>query len=719
MAKNKREYRGAKKPESRLGLGSERLARRTAAAGEKRSWGLMDRKAYAPGKKRKPARIKKHPGLAGKIVSRNLDWSGLRLKAVAVIFALLWVSLWGRAYYVQVVEGPKLAAMAARQHRTSEFAAGERGEIFDCRGRLLAKSVAIKSIFADPSRVHNPGDVAVKLASILELDAAELKRKLTSSGTHVWIARQIGDAPAAAVRDARLPGIKIVTEYARQYPNKHLAGRLIGFVGLDDRGLEGLEASLDEHLAGKQSNYVVERDATGSKLYYDDAGHAIDIGGKDVRLTLDVNVQYTAEEALEKAVKTHNAKWGGCLVVKVDNGHVLAWAEYPRFNPNAYKKYNPASWRNRMAMDPIEPGSVIKPLLVAAALQEKVVEPDTIFYCEKGRMRLDRKLIRDVSAKDWLPVRKIVLYSSNIGAAKIAMALGAEKYYNYLAQLGFGQRIGLPLAGESGGILRPPGDWERIDLAASGFGQGFSVTLPQLAKGFMCLANGGVLKPLRLVLDPYVPVQAETRVFDPAVAREVLRMMRSVVDEGTGSRAQIPGLAVAGKTSTAQKASPEGGYGSKVVASFVGLFPAEKPEYLILISVDEPEPSHYGGVVAAPAFKEVALKTLAFMGGLPDAPAVMANNDTILNNPTPVRFCSSAEMRGKVDRTCVIPGDAVPDVRGLSIRRAMEIFAGKGVVPSLKGAGSMVTRQEPVPGKPWPVGANQCILWLQDNAERS
>ena len=173
------------------------------------------------------------------------------------------------------------------------------------------------------------------------------------------------------------------------------------------------------------------------------------------------------------------------------------------------------------------------------------------------------------------------------------------------------------------------------------------------------------------------------------------------------------------KRAPRKRLHPKGDTAQKSLRLLWGSFPAEKPEYLILISVDEPEPSHYGGVVAAPAFKEVALKTLAFMGGLPDTPAVVANNDTILNNPTPVRFCSSAEMRGKVDRTCVIPGDAVPDVRGLSIRRAMEIFAGKGVVPSLKGAGSMVTRQEPVPGKPWPVGANQCILWLQDNAERS
>ena len=202
---------------------------------------------------------------------------------------------------------------------------------------------------------------------------------------------------------------------------------------------------------------------------------------------------------------------------------MLAWAEYPRFNPNAYKKYNPASWRNRMAMDPIEPGSVIKPLLVAAALQEKVVEPDTIFYCEKGRMRLDRKLIRDVSAKDWLPVRKIVLYSSNIGAAKIAMALGAEKYYNYLAQLGFGTSVLAclwPVKAAAFCVLLETGNVSIWPLRVSD--KAFPSPCRSWPRGSCCLANGGVLKPLRLVLDPYVPVQAETRVFEPAVAREGL-----------------------------------------------------------------------------------------------------------------------------------------------------------------------------------------------------
>lgn len=722
MARNKREYRGQNKTEPRWnlargkaessgGLASRLLQRRSSVTPAKTD-ALLN-------KKRKPAKVQKHPGLAARVVSRHFDWPRFRLRAVAVFFGLLWLGLWFRAYQVQIVDGPALAERAARQHRTTEFVVGERGQIFDSNGRLLAKSVAIKSIFANPARVQNPAETAMVLAEILGQDAKAIRARLDSDSPHVWIARQIGDAPAARVRDAKLPGIHITTEYARQYPNKHLAGRLVGFVGTDDKGLEGLEASLDQFLAGKQSTYSVERDATGRKLYFDAQGEEVDIRGRDVRLTLDINLQNTAEEALETAVKLYKAKWGGCLVVRVQDGHVMAWAESPRFNPNAYGKYKPDQWRNRLAMDSFEPGSSAKPLLVAAALQEGVVGAETVFYCENGRMNLDRKTIRDVSAKEWLSVTNILRHSSNIGTAKIAMALGAEKYHAYLSRLGFGNKLGLPLTGESTGILRPPKTWERIELATSGFGQGFSVTLAQLATAYLCLANEGLAKPLRLVLDPPVQQQYETRVFEPAVAREVLRMLENVVTDGTGVRAQIQGLSVAGKTSTAQKASPQGGYGKEVVASFVGMVPAQQPEYLILISIDEPDTARFGGVVAAPAFREVALKTMAYLGRLPDVAVATAPEPApeFVQSVSTVRFCSTSEIREKVDKTCVIPGDAVPDVRGLSIRRAIEILAGKGVVPSLKGAGSVVVRQEPAPGQPWPVGTNQCTLWLQDHAE--
>jgi cell division protein FtsI (penicillin-binding protein 3) len=656
-----------------------------------------------------------NPGLKKPVRVHAIDWGRVRLQAVVVIIALLWLGLWTRAAFVQLVNGPSLEAMAARQHRTSEFVVGERGQIFDSKGRLLAKSVAVKSVFVDPRKVVDKQATAETLAPILKMSVQDILAQLKAKGAHAWIARQVGDAVGARVEEAGLAGVYITTEYARQYPNKELAGRLLGFVGLDDQGLEGLESAFNDHLAGKRAEYAVERDATGSKLYFDALGREVEVRGKDLTLTVDSTIQYMAEEVLAGVVEKNKGKWGGCLVVRVDDGHILAWAEYPAFNPNAYRTYAPEQWLNRMVMEPIEPGSAIKPLLVAAAMQEKKVEPDTIFYCEKGRMRLEKKTIRDVSSREWLSVSHIVQFSSNIGVAKIAMEVGAAKYHAYLSRLGFGSRMGLPLAGERSGILRAPETWDTFELATAGFGQGFSATLPQLARAYLCLANDGVLKPLHLVRDPAAAPQPATRVFDPTVARKVMRMLALAVEDGTGGRARIPGLSIGGKTSTAQKASPEGGYGDKIVASFVGFVPAEKPEYLILVSVDEPESERYGGVVAAPAFRDVALKTMAYLGRLPEAAPVVAEAAAVA--PEPSR--SNNEIRGKVDRSNLIGSGKVPDVRGYTVRKAVEVFAGRGIVPSLKGSGHVVGRQSPEPGAPWPDPAKQFILWLQSDAEQS
>ena len=688
-----------------------RLAARSTTKGSK----TADRKYALPRTKNMVKRQRLNPGLKTSVHVSARDWGAVRLKAVVVFFALLWLCLWTRAGFVQLVNGPELGALASRQHSTTEYVVGERGQIVDCNGRLLAKSVAVKSVFADPRKIGDKAVTARALASILDLKPGAVKKLLSEKGAHVWIARQIDDAKGAKVADLKLQGVYITREYARQYPNKQLAGRLLGFVGLDDQGLEGLEAAFDELLAGKKANFSVERDAAGRKMYFDAFGKEVEIRGKDLRLTLDSNMQFMAEEALAKAVKEHKGKWGGCMVVRVEDGHIMAWAEYPAFNPNAYRNYKPTQWLNRMVMVPIEPGSSIKPLLVAAALQEGKIEPDTIFYCEKGRWKVDRKVIKDTSKHDWLPVNRIIQHSSNIGVAKIAITLGARKYYSYLSRLGFGSRTGLPLAGERSGILRSPDTWDKFELATAGFGQGFSVTLPQLARAYLCLANDGVLKPLHLVMDPYDVDLPEMQVFEPSVTRSVMEMLRQVVQEGTGKRGGIPGLVVAGKTSTAQKASPAGGYGKKVVASFVGFVPGDRPEYLILVSVDEPEPQHYGGVVAAPAFKEVALRTMSYLGRLPEKPVAVAA-DTSKAKPL---YCSRAELRAKVSKDCIVAADKVPDVRGYTIRKAMEVFAGKGVVPSLRGSGQVVAKQTPAPGEPWPAAAKQYILWLQDNAERS
>lgn len=650
--------------------------------------------------------------------SRNYDWSWFRLTGVSIVLGLLWASLWCRAYYVQVMQGPKLASMASKQHQSSELVSGERGQIFDSKGRLLAKSVEIQSVYVRPSELEDPTKTLQALSEVLGTSVKDLANKLGTRSGHVWMARQIGDQAAAKVKDAKIKGAYLTTEYMRLYPNKHLAGQLIGFSGLDDQGLEGLEASFNDHLSGKSALYIVQRDAAGNKLYLDVEGREVDVRGKDVKLTLDTNIQFVAEEALSKTVTTYNARWGACLVVEVESGNILAWAENPPFNPNNYKKYSPNRWRNHSAIDTFEPGSCLKPLVVASGMQESICNAETIYHCENGKFNVAKKVVRDVHPHDLLSVRKIVRYSSNIGAAKIALQLGKTRLYSYLNRLGYGDRTGLPLVGESRGVLRPPGSWEEIETATIGFGQAISVTALQMAKAYLCLANFGVSKPLRLVLDPPMDNQPEMRIFSPNVVKEVLSMLSEVVElDGTGKRAKIEGLRVAGKTSTAQKASPNGGYGDKVVASFIGFFPMEKPEYLIVVVVDEPEPEHYGGVVAAPAFREVALKTLSYLGRLPEIPLQAAEEK--FNREAAAQ---RAETDKRDTRVRLVEKGKVPDVVGLSVRRAVEVLAGQGVVPTVKGEGMFVTKQAPLPGKPWAEqekDPGKCILWLSSNAKQS
>jgi cell division protein FtsI (penicillin-binding protein 3) len=641
--------------------------------------------------------------------ARHRDWAGIRLAGVAVLFGLAWLALWGRAFQVQVLMGEELARKARRQHVASEFVSGERGRILDRRGRVLAQSVQCRSVFARPAKIENPARAASQLSRIFAVSAHTLVKRFTSTRPFVWVARQAGDREIAMLEKLDIPGVELVDEYKRIYPNGSLAGQLLGFTGYDGDGLEGVERSMDAELAARGGKAVVQRDARGRKLYLDgpmddEAGR-----GRDVELTIDADIQAVAESALQKAVVRNQADNGTCLVVDVATGEVLAWAQYPFFNPNTFRRQSPAAWRNRIALDALEPGSTIKPLLVAAALQEGVVKASTRFDCEEGKWQMPGALVRDTHKYGDLSVADIIRLSSNIGAAKIGLELGAARYRDYLAKLGFGERPGLPLPGETRGILRDAGAWTDVDLANVSFGQGLAASPLQMATAYLCLARGGVYEPLSIVRGA-AKAEPERMVFRPEIAATVLGMMREVVEgAGTGTSARIPGLDVGGKTGTAQKASATGGYGDEYLASFVALIPAERPQYLIQVMVDEPQPHHYGSVVAAPAVREVAVQTLAYLGRLPEpaaAAAVAARADEPVDA---VRVAlAPADARAQSRRA----GRTVPDVVGLSLRRAVEIFADAGTVPDCKGDGVVVERQDPRPGRPWPEQGRACVLWL-------
>lgn len=649
---------------------------------------------------------------------RSRDWGRARLWCVVCVFAAIWLGLWVRAGYLQLWQGAKLASMARRQHLSAEFETGRRGEILDRHGRVLAKTLMVNSIYARPLEVQGAYKTAARLAPVLGEPVRVLAAKLRSRSNFVWLARQVGDKAAAGVRAADLPGVHVTSESRRLYPNKHLAGQLLGFVGVDGKGLEGLEQRFQRHLSGRKARFVVARDGSGERLFLDQEGREVDIDGRDVTLTIDAHIQDMAESALARTVTTFDGRAGMCLVVEVDSGDILAWAHYPFFNPNVFRREAPRIWRNRVTLDVFEPGSTIKPLLFAAALQKNVVAEDTPVHCENGRWSFSGETIRDSHSYGWLPVHDVLTYSSNIGAAKVGLLLGARTYHAYLRDLGFGQAAGLPLPGEARGILRPGHVWNDFDLAAASFGQGIGVTTVQLAQGFLSLAAGGLCKPLRLVRDPAGESGTVKRVFDENVAAKVRQMMIDVVEsDGTGARARIPGMVMAGKTGTAQKAGPDGGYGERHVSSFVGFVPGDDPRYLILAVVDEPHPQYYGGVVVAPLVREVALKSLGYLGELPET--TLAGTRAEGQEDFRPRH-GKGRARGRVVREPT-PADwkatemaRVPDVVGMPLRRAAEMFISKGITPRLEGHGGRVARQSPASDSPWPdPDSRRVTLWLE------
>ncbi len=679
----------------------------------------------------------------------HVDWGRVRIRCVFIVFVLCFCALWARAWYLQMVDGPRLAEYARRQHVTSELVAGRRGNILDRDGQVLARSVEAVSVYANPGDVTDPLLTANTLGPILGVSPQTLYDKIArTKRKFVWLRRKIDDYTASAVRMARLPGIGLSKEYERVYPFKHMAGQLLGFVGNEDKGLEGLELALNDRISCQPTRQIVQRDAQGRRFYLRRDGEE-DPHGDDVQLTIDAQLQFFAEDAVAHVVREQKASWGGALVVDVPTGEILAWAQYPFFNPNSYRTSRPSIYRNRLAQDALEPGSTLKPLVLAAAMQQRLVSRDTIIDCENGRWQTRFTLLRDTSTRGRIPVHKVIRYSSNIGMAKIGLMMGPRTMYDYLHDLGFGERTTVPVA-ENCGILHKVKNWTEVDTMSISFGQGISVTPVQMAQAYLTLLNNGVRKNLVLVRGMEEPAE-KRQIFSRAVTREIRRMMFEVVNEkdGTGRRAAIDGVAVAGKTGTAQKADRRSGaYGARRTASFVGFLPVDEPRYLILVFIDEPSEAKYGGVIAAPVFREIAQRSLAYSGvldirkkgtggttvaaaqgegsgrGLAVSPMLnpfekssrRLSDTELAELRRPASHADAMRLPGYLAR----PSATVPDVQGKTLRNAVELFARAGIMPELKGHGMRVVRQDPPPGTPWPEDEGgrskvEYILWLSES----
>lgn len=533
------------------------------------------------------------------------------------------------AFIMQVIQYPTWVERARAQTVGFIQPLSYRGSIYDREGRLMAISVPQRSLSVEGDQIENPRRLAAQLAPILKEPAVRLEKKLACTKHFAWLKRHLTDHQALAIESLKARGLTLANEFKRFYPYRHVGGQVVGFVGIDGAGLEGVEKSFDDVLREKQLRFEEFRDGVRKSLWVQSTPPPEPHESLGVRLTLDTFVQNLCETELEKAVLQYRAAGGEAVVLDAQTSEVLAMANWPYFDPNLCDKKNPNSWRNRSITDSFEPGSTFKVFLMSAALEEGVVKEKDRIFCENGKCWLAGHLINDTHSYGWLTIPEVIKYSSNIGASKVALQMGSERYHRYMQAFGFGLPTGICLPGEVKGLLRPYKRWRPIDLATSGFGQSMGVTTMQLTMAVSCIANGGEYAPPLIVKElldasgqPVNRFRSKPvrRAIQQKTATTICDMMRSVTEEGgTGVRAAPEGFTAAGKTGTAQVLdSQTRRYASnKYTSIFTGFIPAEKPRLVITVVVHEPHGSNYGGIVAAPVFRNIAAKALPYLGVLP------------------------------------------------------------------------------------------------------
>ncbi|MDX8388674.1 MAG: penicillin-binding protein 2 [Ghiorsea sp.] len=520
-----------------------------------------------------------------------------------------------RAVDLQWAQTDSLTTKAESQ-RVRQFDVGApRGPIVDAQGKVLSESIEVPSIAALASELNK--DDLPKLAKALGIPLAKLQSRIGKRKGFVWLSRRVSPHIAKAVQGLELAGVRVEKEWRRYHPFGPETGHLIGFVGADNHGLEGLELSFNQKLSGESGRVQLQRAANGFSLP-GSVWIKKPVKGETLSLNLNAGVQSIAYAALANGIAETGAKGGSVVVMDPSNGSVLAMTSWPGFNPNSFSKYRPKDWRNRVVTDVFEPGSVLKPFTVAAALSTGRWTMDSLIYCEDGKFEIADKTIKDDHPEGWIDLRKLLVVSSNIGAAKLALDVGKSDLNRVLEDVGFRKKTGVGLGGESSGILAPLKSWGPVETANIAFGQGVAVTPIQLASGFSIFANGGMYYPPQLV-NKGGSVKGH-RVVSEQVASDVLSMLSDVTKTGgTGTKAVPEGYTVAGKTGTAQKPNGSGGYSKdKFTAVFAGVVPADSPELVIVVVLDEPESSIYGGSTAAPIFRQIAAAALPMLGVAPD-----------------------------------------------------------------------------------------------------
>ena len=534
----------------------------------------------------------------------------VRYVTLLVCLALLLVALGGRLVWLQLVAGPAYAQAALEQRNREVEIPPQRGSIYDREGEPLAVTMAARTIYAVPPVVVDPDGAATALASILGGDVAYYRAQLTKDSSFAYIARKVDIERAEAVEALAIAGIFTQEDFRRVYPSNELACHVLGFVGVDDIGLEGIEKQYESVLHGTAGKVIAEKGVGGYPIPGGVTLEEPAVNGQNIVLTIDNDIQYEAHVALQAAVKKHGAKSGSVVIMDPDTGAILAAASTPTFDPNAYGTASSAAKRLRPLVDAYEPGSTIKSITAAAVIEKGLFTPQSMFKLP-STLKVGGRTISESHGRPTVTwsLTEIVTNSSNVGAVKLGMALGEDGLYDSFESFGLTEKTGVDFPGEVKGWLPPTSQWSASSIGNIPFGQGISVTALQLLRANAAIANGGELvTPHFLGSFPDDPEQTVTwpkkRVISAETAAQMRQVMKAVVEEGTGADARVEGYAVAGKTGTAQKVRTDGrGYATgKYIGSFLGFLPADDPAVIIVVTIDEPTKGYYGGTVAAPTF---------------------------------------------------------------------------------------------------------------------
>src|SRR4051794_7127249 len=641
------------------------------------------------------------------------DWRSVVRRRIAVVAVLLavWVTtIEAKLVYLQIYDRADLMARAERQQERTQPSPAKRGDILDRRGRVLATSVDADTIYAVPSEIDDARDAAKRLCDALgDCDARDrqaLADRLAQKKAFAYVRRQVSPEQAKRVADLNLDGIGFMKESKRFYPNKELAAHLLGWVGIDNKGLAGLESTYDAQIRGKAGTILIHTDARRHAFA---RAERPPTAGSTIELTVDEYLQHIAERELHRGVVENVALGGSAIIMNPHTGEILALANEPTFNPNAYRDFDDGERRNRGIQDLYEPGSTFKVVTASAAIEEKVLSVDTLIDTNPGRLHIGSRLITDDAGRNngVLTFSNVIVKSSNIGAVKIGFRVGTERMSRFVGLYGVGRQVSPDFPAENPGIVWRPEKWTDTALASVSMGYQVAVTPLQMVAAVSAVANGGLYVAPRVVRAVYrdgrrYQLAAKTlrRTVSADTAATLTTIMETVVTSGTAKRAQIPGYTIAGKTGTAQKLI-NGRYShSDHNASFVGFIPSRSPELAIVVVIDSakgPNGDH-GGTVAAPIFRNIAESALHYLGIPPTlnpAPPVMVAGRDAVERPPAVAVSISDQKVKFVDS----PAGTVPDLQGVSAREAVRKLVTVGMRAHVSGDGFVVA-QDPPAGTP-------------------